>query len=65
VQPWWGFRRELLKVTTNENDPLSAVLKTLAARSDVTDAQIAALLKRVAELEAELVAQNERAEKAH
>lgn len=52
-------------VTTNENDPLSAVLKTLAARSDVTDAQIAALLKRVAELEAELVAQNERAEKTH
>jgi serine O-acetyltransferase len=52
-------------VTTNENDPLSAVLKTLAARSDVTDAQIAVLLKRVAELEAELVAHNERAEKAH
>jgi serine O-acetyltransferase len=47
-------------VTTNENDPLNAVLKTLAARSDVTDAQIGALLKRVAELEAELIAANER-----
>lgn len=45
-------------VTTNENDPLNAVLKTLAARSDVTDAQIGALLKRVAELEAELIAAN-------
>ncbi len=48
-------------VTTNENDPLNAVLKTLAARSDVTDAQIGALLKRVAELEAELIAANEHA----
>ena len=46
-------------VTTNENDPLNAVLKTLAARSGVTDAQIGALLKRVAELEAELIAANE------
>ncbi len=51
-------------VTTNENDPLNAVLKTLAARSDVTDAQIAALLKRVTELEAELVSPNERASPA-
>jgi serine O-acetyltransferase len=49
-------------VTTNENDPLSAVLKTLAARSDVTDAQIAALLKRIDELEAAL---SERTEKSH
>ena len=49
-------------VTTNENDPLNAVLKTLAARSDVTDAQIAALLKRIDELEA---AQSERTEKSH
>lgn len=48
-------------VTTNENDPLNAVLKTLAARSGVTDAQIGALLKRVAELEAELIAANEHA----
>jgi len=48
-------------VTTNENDPLNAVIKTLAARSDVTDAQIGALLKRVAELEAELIAANEHA----
>ena len=49
-------------VTTNENDPLNAVLKTLAARSDVTDAQIAALLKRIDELETAL---SERAEKSH
>ena len=49
-------------VTTNENDPLNAVLKTLAARSDVTDAQIAALLKRIDELETALA---ERAEKSH
>ena len=48
-------------VTTNENDPLNAVIKTLAARSDVTDAQIGALLKRVAELETELIAANEHA----
>jgi len=48
-------------VTTNENDPLNAVLKTLAARSDVTNAQIGALLKRMAELEAELIAANEHA----
>lgn len=48
-------------VTTNENDPLNAVLKTLAARSDVTDAHLGALLKRVAELEAELIAANEHA----
>lgn len=52
-------------VTTNENDPLNAVLKTLAARSDVTDAQIAALLKRIDELEAALVEQSERTEKTH
>ena len=49
-------------VTTNENDPLSTVLKTLAARSDVTDAQIAALLKRIDELETALA---ERTEKSH
>ena len=48
-------------VTTNENDPLNAVLKTLAARSDVTDAHLGALLKRVAKLEAELIEANEHA----
>jgi serine O-acetyltransferase len=39
-------------VTTNENDPLSAVLKTLASRSDATDKLIEALQKRIDELEA-------------
>jgi hypothetical protein len=38
-------------VTTNENDPLNAMLKTLADRSDKNDAIIAALLKRIEELE--------------
>ena len=47
-------------VTTNENDPLNAVLKTLAARSDVTDAQIAALLKRIDELETALSKRTEK-----
>ena len=37
-------------VTTNENDPLSAVLKTLAARSDATDAEIEILRAWVQEL---------------
>ena len=41
-------------ITTNENDPLNAVLKTLAGRSDNSDAAIAVLLKRVEELEASL-----------
>lgn len=40
-------------VTTNENDPLSAVLKTLATRSDATDELIAKLVKRIEELERE------------
>jgi serine O-acetyltransferase len=40
-------------VTTNENDPLSVVLKTLATRSDATDELIARLLKRIEELERE------------
>ena len=38
-------------VTTNENDPLNAILKTLAARSDKSDATIAELQVRLAELE--------------
>ncbi len=40
-------------VTTNENDPLNAILKTLAARSDKSDATIEALLARIATLEQE------------
>ena len=38
-------------VTTNENDPLSAILKTLAGRSDKSDAILAELLQRLSELE--------------
>ena len=38
-------------ITTNENDPLSAILKALAGRSDHSDAAIAALIKRIEELE--------------
>ncbi len=38
-------------ITTNENDPLSAILKTLAGRSDHSDAAIAVLIKRIEELE--------------
>jgi serine O-acetyltransferase len=40
-------------VTTNENDPLNAILKTLAARSDKNDATIEALLARIDALEKE------------
>ena len=40
-------------ITTNENDPLSAILKALAGRSDHSDAAIAALIKRIEELEKE------------
>ena len=38
-------------ITTNENDPLNTILKTLAGRSDNSDAAIAVLLKRIEELE--------------
>ena len=38
-------------VTTNENDPLSAILKTLAGRSDKSEAELAALIKRLEALE--------------
>jgi serine O-acetyltransferase len=38
-------------VTTNENDPLNAILKTLADRSDKSEATIEALLAKVAALE--------------
>ena len=41
-------------VTTNENDPLNAILKTLAGRSDQSEAQVAMLLARLAELEEQL-----------
>lgn len=44
-------------VTTSDNDPLTAMLKTLAGRSDQSEAQIATLLARIAELEAQLVPQ--------
>jgi serine O-acetyltransferase len=40
-------------VTTNENDPLNAILKTLADRSDKSEATIAALLQRIDAMEAE------------
>ena len=41
-------------VTTNENDPLNAILKTLAGRSDQSEAQLAMLIARLAELEAQV-----------
>ena len=44
-------------VTTSDNDPLNAILKTLAGRSDHSEAQIATLLARIAELELQLVPQ--------
>jgi len=39
-------------VTTNENDPLSAILKTLAGRSDKSEAELLNLIKRLEALEA-------------
>ena len=45
-------------VTTNENDPLNGILKTLAGRSDQSEAQLALLLKRLDELETQLAAAN-------
>ena len=41
-------------VTTNENDPLNAILKTIAGRSDQSEEQLAQVLKRIEELEAKL-----------
>ncbi|MFN8697046.1 MAG: serine O-acetyltransferase, partial [Burkholderiales bacterium] len=38
-------------VTTSENDPLNAILKTLADRSDKADQALADALNRLAELE--------------
>ncbi len=48
-----GMAFSAYAVTTNENDPLNAVLKTLAARSDATDTLIEVMQKRIDELEAE------------
>ncbi|MEO8385095.1 MAG: hypothetical protein ABI583_07635, partial [Betaproteobacteria bacterium] len=44
-------------ITTNDNDPLNAILKTLAGRSDQSEAQVALLMARLAELEAQLAPQ--------
>ncbi len=41
-------------VTTNENDPLNAILKTIAARSDHAETELAQVLKRIEELETQL-----------
>ncbi len=41
-------------VTTNENDPLNAILKTIAGRSDQSEAQLAQVLRRIEELETRL-----------
>ena len=44
-------------VTTNENDPLNTILKTIAGRSDQSEAQLAQMSKRLEELEARLSGQ--------
>ena len=44
-------------VTTNENDPLNAILKTLAGRSDQSETEVARLIARLEELEAQLTPQ--------
>ena len=41
-------------VTTNENDPLNAILKTIAGRTDHSEEQIAGLMARLEELEARI-----------
>lgn len=48
-------------VTTNENDPLNAILKTLAGRSDHSEAQVAILIARIEALEAQLAPQKKAA----
>lgn len=48
-------------VTTNENDPLNAILKTLAGRSDQSEAQAAILIARIEALEAQLAPQKKAA----
>ncbi len=44
-------------VTTNENDPLNNILKTLAGRSDKSEAELLDLIKRLEALEARQGAQ--------
>jgi len=44
-------------VTTNENDPLNSILKTIAGRSDQSEAQLVAMAKKLEELESRLAAQ--------
>lgn len=44
-------------VTTNENDPLNAILKTIAGRTDHSEEQIAGLMARLEELEARVPAE--------
>jgi serine O-acetyltransferase len=44
-------------VTTNENDPLNAILKTLAGRSDQNEQELATLIARLETLEAALAPQ--------
>jgi serine O-acetyltransferase len=51
-------------VTTNENDPLNAILKTLAGRSDAAEAQNEVLKKRLEELESRLSAADQAAQPA-
>jgi serine O-acetyltransferase len=46
-------------VTTNENDPLNAILKTLAGRSDQSEDRLAGLVKRLEELESRLAEQEQ------
>ena len=41
-------------VTTNENDPLNAILKTIAGRTDHSEEQMAKLMARLEELEARI-----------
>ena len=44
-------------VTTNENDPLNAILKTIAGRTDHSEEQMAKLMARLDELEARVPAE--------
>ena len=44
-------------VTTNENDPLNAILKTIAGRTDHSEEQMAKLMARLEELEARVPAE--------
>ncbi len=44
-------------VTTNENDPLNSILKTIASRSDQSEAQLAQMLARLEAVESNLPGQ--------